>query len=222
MATKPYTIANGQNADGSQLESNFNEIYSNITNTNIASGAAIGWSKIDSTGQIINTDLSANAGLDPIKFTQSIAFKAIMTADQAMSVTQTALTTAYVAFNSALFDLGSDYSGSVNGFVVPRNGLYSLGASVYLSANNGYQTRHLAWIENISRSANHAQVDGWGLPGDKFMTINLNTIAKLSAGDLLKVGMGMALNSMLGTGTFYTFGNYESRSQFWGYYIGNY
>lgn len=47
MATKPYTTTNGQAADGGQVESNFQEIYSNITNDNIAANAGIDISKTD-------------------------------------------------------------------------------------------------------------------------------------------------------------------------------
>jgi hypothetical protein len=45
MATRTYTFQNGQTADGGQVETEYNEIYTNITNDNIASGAAIAISK---------------------------------------------------------------------------------------------------------------------------------------------------------------------------------
>lgn len=45
MASRTYTFANSQTADGGQVETEFNEIYTNITNSNIASNAAIAISK---------------------------------------------------------------------------------------------------------------------------------------------------------------------------------
>jgi len=62
MATKTYTYVNGQTADGGQIETDFNEIYNNITNANIASSAAIATSKLEissgtSTSPILNNGI---------------------------------------------------------------------------------------------------------------------------------------------------------------------
>jgi hypothetical protein len=49
--TKPYTVTNGQTADATQFNSNMDTIYNdyngNITNANLAAGAAIVGSKLD-------------------------------------------------------------------------------------------------------------------------------------------------------------------------------
>lgn len=48
MATQPHHFANTQTADGSQVEACFLELFSNITNDNIASAASIALTKLAS------------------------------------------------------------------------------------------------------------------------------------------------------------------------------
>lgn len=50
MASRTYTFVNGQTADGGQVETEFNELFTNITNSNIASGAAIATTKLELGG----------------------------------------------------------------------------------------------------------------------------------------------------------------------------
>lgn len=72
MATRPtktggnttYTaeVASGNTTiKSSEIDGDLTEIYSNITNANVASGAAIAYSKLALTNSIVTADLTANA-----------------------------------------------------------------------------------------------------------------------------------------------------------------
>lgn len=63
MAIRTYTLANGQVADGGQVETELAEIYTNITNANIASNASIAYSKLNLALSIVNADISTSAAI---------------------------------------------------------------------------------------------------------------------------------------------------------------
>jgi hypothetical protein len=63
----PNTISNGQEADAVPVMANFNAIVNdyngNIDNTNVASAAAIAYSKLNLTTSILNSDINASAAI---------------------------------------------------------------------------------------------------------------------------------------------------------------
>lgn len=63
----PFTFSAGQPIIATQHNLNFSTIYSdysgNILNTNIASGAAIAYSKLNLTGNIVNADIKSSAAI---------------------------------------------------------------------------------------------------------------------------------------------------------------
>lgn len=67
LISKPYTFSAGATIIASEHNSNFDTIYSefngSISNTNISSGAAIAYSKLNLTGAIVNADVSAGAAI---------------------------------------------------------------------------------------------------------------------------------------------------------------
>ena len=67
LATKPYTFSAGATIVASEHNSNFDIIYNEfngyISNANIASAAAIAYSKLNLTGGIVNADISGSAAI---------------------------------------------------------------------------------------------------------------------------------------------------------------
>jgi len=63
MATLPNTIANGDNVDASPVMANFVEIYTNITNSNVAAAADIASSKLDLASIASNVSFGNTKGI---------------------------------------------------------------------------------------------------------------------------------------------------------------
>ncbi len=108
----PNTFSAGAVIIASQHNANFNTIYSefngNIDNDNIASGAAIAYSKLDLTGAVLNADLAgsiADSKLSTITTAGKVNISALTVASQAQG------DIIYASSSSAWARLGPGTSG---------------------------------------------------------------------------------------------------------------
>ena len=74
LVVKPYVFSAGATIIASEHNSNFDIIYNdfngNITNANIATAAAIAYSKLNLTASIVNADISGSAAIVDTKLAQ--------------------------------------------------------------------------------------------------------------------------------------------------------
>lgn len=140
MATLQANIVDGDDLQPEPVMANFNEIFTNINENNLAAAASLPSAKLDLSSIAKNISFASGYGVK-----LNTAFDAALSAEQAdLSSGLTVWNT--IGLNSAIFDLGSDFDTANNKFVVPTTGLYFLEGKLLfsdLTAEKRYGIRFL-------------------------------------------------------------------------------
>lgn len=161
MATRPAKtggnttyvaeVAAGQTTiKASEVDGDLNEIYSNISNVNVAAGAAIVYSKLNLTGTIVNADISSSAAIAGSKLAAGVSINGESIANVTTALGFTTVETTVVQLGGITTRGGKVLLFGTGGLAIAINGTTTGTVTLRVYRDAGVIATFVTPLQNIN------------------------------------------------------------------------